>query len=258
MKINQILFVGINLIIINTIKVNAELTPKLLVADQLLVEDEFADEARTFKVKDAKKIDKVGVFIPKQNTQWTTKGGVLFGKPSTPENQASKKDHKGVHPRMVMTMPKDGFILKFAFKINSGIDPLASTKKKLTVSFFELGHHVARLQQSGKGLVLLADLDQLIVAQDESFTYEQNKWYQVMVERIGNEIFIQIDQGPVFYGKHDSLANPPDHHWMITGWQDGEMEVDHVKVWSVKPEKNKLWSEVQSKLPAPLAIAFGK
>ena len=81
--------------------------------------------------------------------------------------------------------------------------------------------------------MLLADGDSLQLDVAKDYKLENGKWYTVMVERRADEVFVQFQDGPSFYGKHPSYKSEL-HAVMLGGLEAGHMDIDNVTVWSIK------------------------
>ena len=96
---------------------------------------------------------------------------------------------------------------------------------------------------------LLADGDSLQIDVAKDFRLEAGKWVAVMVERRGDEVLVQFQDGPTFYGKHPSYKSEL-HTVMLGGLEAGHMEVDDVTVWSIKPGEQPSWAATLKARPA--------
>ena len=81
-----------------------DLQPLMAVADQVVLQDDFSTPGPVNKKQ----------WGTKQGTQWIVEEGVLRGKPSTPEYQASRKDHFGYEPRIASPVTPTPFIAKLS------------------------------------------------------------------------------------------------------------------------------------------------
>ncbi|MEI7652098.1 MAG: hypothetical protein WCJ96_08830 [Verrucomicrobiota bacterium] len=208
----------------------ADLKPRLLIADQPVFADDFS-QPRELKAVAAKS-PTVGAWNPNQGTRWKVADGVLRGEASTAEYQAAHDTHKGVHPRIVLTKTPAEYILQLSFRLVDGKAFIAGERKSVA-PFIEIGHHIARVTWGPNGAMLLADGDSLQLDVAKEYKLENGKWYTVMVERRADEVFVQFQDGPSFYGKHPSYKSEL-HAVMLGGLEAGHMEIDNVTVWSIK------------------------
>ena len=224
----------------------ADLKPQLLIPDKVAFEDDFS-QPRELKAVAAKS-PQVGAWNPNQGTRWKVADGVLKGEASSPEYQAAHDTHKGVHPRIVLTKTPADYILKFSMRLVDG-KPFVAGERKSVAPFVEIGHHVARVTWGENGAMLLADGDSLQIDVAKDFRLEAGKWVAVMVERRGDEVLVQFQDGPTFYGKHPSYKSEL-HAVMLGGLEAGHMEVDDVTVWSIKPGEQPSWAATLKARPA--------
>jgi hypothetical protein len=67
---------------------------------------------------------------------------------------------------------------------------------------------------------------------------EQNKWYTLVVETVGDEMRASIDGKPVAYFKSSGIAHPTKSKIELgCGGKDGLF--DDIKVWNAEPAKPK-------------------
>ena len=228
---------------------DAVIKPLMLVPDKVIFTDDFSDSRGELKFN---KKDENQPWQPNQGTRWAVTNGVLHGRASSPEFQASHDTHKGVHPRIVLTKTPENYILKFSMKIVDGT-PFEATKRRSVPPFIEIGHHICRVTWATNGAVLLAEGDSLQLANDKDFKLTPGKWQQVLVERRKDEVVVQFANGPTFYGKHPSYISDK-HAVMLGGLEAGTMDVDDVTVWSLKDGDQPDWSKARTKFPAPQNI----
>ena len=228
----------------------AELTPRWLVPDQLVFADDFS-QARELKAVPAKS-PAIGDWNPNQGTRWKVVDGVLRGEASSPDYQAAHDTHKGVHPRIVLTRTPANFVLKFSLRLVDG-KPYVADQRRSVAPFIEIGHHVARVTWGANGAMLLADGDALQIDGAKEFKLQTGKWHVVMVERRDDEVCVQFQDGPTLHGKHPSYRSDL-HAVMLGGLEAGHLEVDDVKVWSVKTGEQPGWAEWLKQQPAPKEV----
>ena len=224
----------------------ADLKPQLLIPDKVLFADDFS-QPRELKAVAAKS-PLVGAWNPNQGTRWKVADGVLKGEASTAEFQASHETHKGVHPRIVLTKTPADYVLKFSMRLIDG-KPFVAGLRKSVPPFIEIGHHIARITWGENGAMLLADGDSLQLDVAKDFKLEPGKWVTVMVERRADEVFVQFQDGPSFYGKHPTYKSEL-HAVMLGGLEAGHMEVDDVTVWSIKEGDQPTWAATLKARPA--------
>ena len=92
--------------------VAGDLEPLMSQPDKVVLREDFSK---------SKKLDKA-VWRARQGTRWAMEDGVLRGRPSSPEYQARKADHKGLEPRLSIPAAPQEFIIEFSIRIVGG-DP---------------------------------------------------------------------------------------------------------------------------------------
>jgi len=228
----------------------ADLAPRWLLPDQKIFTDDFS-EVRELKAQPAKS-PTVGAWNPNQGTRWKIEGGVLKGEASSAEYQASHDTHKGVHPRIVLTKTPADYVLKFSLRLVDGKPYLADQRRSIP-PFIEIGHHICRVTWGANGAMLLADGDTLQLDVAKDFTLPVGKWVTVMVERRGDEVVVQFQDGPAFHGKHPSYRSDL-HAVMFGGLEAGHLEIDDVTVWSLQPGEQPGWADWLKQHPAPKEV----
>ena len=208
----------------------------MLVPDQVVYQDDFTTP---------KPLDKT-VWKSAQSTRWTIEDGVLRGRPSTPEFQATHKTHKGLEPRLALVKCPPSYIVQFSVRYVSGkpVPPLPARN----IPSIDLGHHIGRVEFGVEGARLLAEGETVQLASAPDFKLELGRWYDVLAEAHDDEVVVQIAGGPTLHGKHPAYKGD-NHTLAIIGLQAGEVELDNVTLWSVKPEAQPNWAATLAKLP---------
>ena len=211
------------------------LRPLLAQPDQIVMTDDFSKPGPFNKEH----------WGARQGTQWAVVDGVLRGTPSTPEYQATKKDHKGYEPRISAPVTPTQFIAQFSVRFEGG-------SETAIVPFVEFGHHVCRLRLTKDGAELLADHEGTRVAESKDLKFTPGKWHHVLAEMKGGEFVIQFANGPTLYAKHDCFAKPAPSGGAglgLAGPKGGTAELDNVTIWSIKAEQQPGWSARRDALP---------
>lgn len=214
----------------------ADLQPLMAVPDQVILQADFSVPGPLNKDH----------WRPLQGTQWKIADGVLLGQPSTPEFQASKPDHKGLEPRINCPAAPRECIARLSVRFSEG-------SETAIVPFVEFGHHVARIQFTRDGVLLLADHDSLKVAESTSLKYQPGRWYHLLAEVKGDEFLVQFADGPTLHARHPSYALPPPSGAPgigIAGPKGGKAELDEVTIWSIQPGTQPDWEKTRAALPA--------
>ena len=222
-----------------------EPSPQWLVPGPVIFTDDFSDSRGEIKLDRRNAPD--APWQPNQGTRWEVIDGVLRGRASSPEFQASRPHHKGIHPRILLTKTPEAYILRFSMRIIDGI-PFEVGEPRSVSPFIEIGHHVCRVIWDVNGATLLADGDTTQLAVDKDFKLVPGKWETVLVERRDDEVLVQFADGPVFHGKHPSYVTEP-HFIMLTGLEAGTMEIDDVTVWSLEDGVQPGWDAFLATLP---------
>ncbi|MFM2169170.1 MAG: hypothetical protein RIS79_3541 [Verrucomicrobiota bacterium] len=223
----------------------ADLSPQWLVFDQILFADDFSQARGEIKLDRKNAPD--APWQPNQGTRWEVVDGVLRGRASSPEFQAAREHHKGIHPRIVLSKTPEKYVLRFSMRLIDGI-PFEAGKRRSIAPFIEIGHHVCRVTWDVNGATLLADGDTTQLANEKDFKLVPGKWETVLIERRDDEVLVQFADGPVFHGKHVSYVTDP-HAVMLGGLEAGTMEIDNVTLWSVKDGTQPEWATFAAKLP---------
>lgn len=214
------------------------LAPIMLVRDKVVVEDNFS---RSGAIKKS-------IWQARQGTRWSVEDGVLRGQPASLEYQSSKADHAGKEPRIaVPTTPKD-CVVELSVRFHGG-------EETSLTPLVEIGHHVCRLRFSEAASELLADHESVRVHDAKGFQYKPGQWYRMLWELRGDEVVIQIENGPILYARHPSYAEAPKVGAAglgIAGPRGGEVEIDDVSIHSVKSGTQPGW-EARKKLLAKFA-----
>ncbi len=179
----------------------------------------------------------------RQGTRWAIEGDVLVGRPSTAEYQASKKDHKGLEPRLALpSLPQD-FAAEFDVRFSGG----SFTK---LAPFIEFGHHKARFSFTEEGLTLDADSSAAKLGSTDQVKYETDHWYHIVAEQRGDEVLIQVD-GVRLYGTHPTFKEktPSGASGLgFCGSRGGTIQIKALKAWSIKPDEQPGWATVRAEL----------
>jgi len=167
-----------------------------------------------------------------QGTRWEIKDGELQGIPSTPEFQAARKNHKGLSPRIALLAVLQEYAVQFSFKLDP--NPVNGKPKPadLPYVFFDFGHHMTRLLLDDKGAHLVASNETITLAEDKAFRFKPGLRYEALFELKGDEVVLQIQDGPTLRGKHEIIAQPKKSFDFVGS---GEMlHIDDLTVWSAQ------------------------
>lgn len=207
----------------------AELKPLLSIPAASAVADNF-DKPH--------KLDKA-IWQQRQGTRWAIEDGVLRGRESSAEYQASKSHHRGFEPRISVPATPDEFAASFSVRFDGD-------EINTIVPFVEFGHHVCRVRFHAKGLEVLAEGESLIVAKTDEISYEPGRWYQCLAEMKDGHFVMQIENGPTLYAFHESFEEPPSsggNGLGVAGPKHGTVELDNVNIRHVRQRKQLGWEK---------------
>ena len=190
----------------------------------------------------------------RQGTRWSVEDGVLRGRPSSEEYQASRTHHFGYEPRVSVPVTPSEFLAGFSFRFIGG-------EETDIVPFIEFGHHVCRVKFSSKGTFIVIDHETLKVAEASDFLYEPGKWYHALAELKGDEFVIQFVDGPVWYVKHECLAkvNASGGNGLgLAGPKNGEVELDNVSIWKIRSQSKPSWNKRRKLIDVMDPVPTGK
>jgi hypothetical protein len=218
-------------------RVCADWTPLMLVPGRVLYQEDF---------QEAKPLGRE-IWHVAQGTRWMVEDGVLRGRPSTAEYQASRKDHRGLEPRGgFRNCPKD-YIARFSVRYSGGEDP-APFPSLRRIPSIDLGHHIGRVEFGLEGARLMTDGETVLVTQSAGFRLELGRWYEVMVEVRGDEVLLRMEPGLLLYGKHPAYLRG-GHDLEFVGREGGEIEVDRVTLYEVAQGYQPTWAKTRAALP---------
>jgi hypothetical protein len=224
------------LLVVNSSFALAQPKPLLAVPGEVIVQDDFSI---------AHPLDK-RIWQRRQGTRWEIENGVLRGQQSSPEFQASKKDHFGYEPRLSIPVTPAEFVASFSIRFIDG-------KETSIVPFIEFGHHVCRVRFSKQGASLLAEKESLKLAEATDFVWESGKQYRMTAEMKDAQFVLQIEDGPTLFGEHPSFAQPPSSGgagFGVAGPKKGFVEIDDLVIQKVKPTTQASWPKRKAMFPA--------
>lgn len=209
--------------------------PVLAIPNQIVLHEKF-DQAISLPKN---------TWLPRQGTRWSVEDGVLRGKQSSPEYQASKQDHFGYEPRLSVSATPKNFIVSLKIRFIGGHETAITP-------FIEFDHHVCRVRFSQKGATLLAAHEVWKVAEASHFIWQPNQWYSITAERLGSEFVMQIKDGPTLYADHPAFgesATSGGSGLGVAGPRKGEIEIDDLTIWSIQKQAKSSWPAKRAKLP---------
>ncbi len=225
----------------------AALKTLMVVADRAVLEDDFTA---------AHPLDSE-IFRVHQQTRWAIEKGVLHGQPASSEFQASRGDHNGLEARISFPGTPREFAARFSFRFSGGEWVTEYKPGRGLAPMIEFGHHICRIAQQPDGIQIRVENEGLIVAETRQLKLEPDRWYHVLAEWKGDEFVLQFANGPTLYAKHEIFAREHSAHFLglwIGGPRLGEVEIDNLGVWSIKPEARSDWEKTRAKLNAPQVV----
>lgn len=207
----------------------AELEPLLTIPAESAVADNFDT---------AHKLDKA-IWQQRQGTRWAIEDGVLRGRESSAEYQASNSHHRGFEPRISVPATPDEFAASFSVRFEGD-------EINAIVPFVEFGHHVCRVRFHAQGLEVLAEGESLVVAKTDNISYEPGRWYHCLAETKDGHFVMQIQNGPTLYAFHESFKNPPSsggNGLGVAGPKHGIVELDNIDIRNVRQRKQLGWQK---------------
>ena len=205
----------------------ADLKLLMAVPDESVLQDDFSKSHPLPKA----------IWQARQGTRWTIEEGVLRGQPSSPEYQAKRKDHFGYEARLSIPATPPEFIAAFSFRFIGG-------SETAIVPFIEFGHHVCRIRFSKSGAELLSEGETMKIAEARDLIWESGKWYHALAEMKDGRFVLQIADGPTLFAERESFSAAPTsggNGFGIAGPQKGQVELDDITIWTVKPEVQPGW-----------------
>lgn len=209
--------------------------PVLAVPDKLVLQADFNQPMQLPK----------SIWATRQGTRWTVENGVLRGRQSSQEFQASREHHFGYEPRLSIPVTPADFIATFRIRFTGG--SITSV-----TPFIEFDHHVCRVRFGKDSTTLLADHEIWKVAEAQDFVLSRDHWYAITAERKGTEFVMQITDGPLLYADHSEFGKTPQtgsRGMGVAGPKKGEVEIDDLKIWAVQKHVNPRWSTTRARIP---------
>ena len=105
------------------------LQPLMVIPDKVVLQETFSKSGPVKKTS----------WQNRQGTRWSVEDGVLRGRPSSEEYQASRTHHYGYEPRVSVPVTPPEFLAGFSFRFVGG-------EETDIVPFIEFGHHVCRVK----------------------------------------------------------------------------------------------------------------
>ena len=174
-------------------------------------------------------------WTPLHQTRWNVTNGRLHGVPATEEFQKSRTKHNGGTPSSKLVVPVNDCILQMSFKL---------TGKMTGVHFgfndgtFQSGTgHVGRITfHKRDGISLIKDKntklgnDEVEVLKSNPFKIQSDQWYTFVLEVKGEQMVMQLKDGPTLQASHKRFGAPKS--WInLPTRGGGEIYYDDVRIW---------------------------
>lgn len=173
-------------------------------------------------------------------TRWSVKDGVFTGIPSTPEFQASRDNHTGATPSMMLKVPARDCILQLSFKISGGLSAahFGFNNSTTAVGTGHIGRfipstRVGTILQKDRHSQIEGDKDEALARSD--WTIEQDRWYMLLIEGIGDTMIARIEGGPTLRASHWRFDEVKTAVNLKARGKAGMIAYDNVKIWEALP-----------------------
>jgi len=174
-------------------------------------------------------------------TRWEIQDGVYKGIPSTKEFQASRDNHTGATPSMLLEMPTArDCILEMSVKISGELNAAHlgfNEGPTQTTS----GHIFRLILDVNKGVALQKDLhsqikgDKHVILDRADWKPKRDSWTTVLIETQGEEVVAQIVGGPTLKMKAARLNVPKNSGNLKARGGEGSIEYDNIRIWEALP-----------------------
>ena len=200
------------------------ITPVLMKPGKLIFSDSFEDDA----------------IRPQWNrlhqTRWNVSKGALHGIPATEEFQKSRTKHNGGTPSSKLVVPVKDCILQMSFKLTG---KMSGAHFGFNDGTFQSGTgHVGRVTfHKRDGISLIKDKntklenDEVEILTSDPFKIQSDQWYTFVLEVKGEQMVVQLKDGPTLTARHDRFHAPKS--WInLPTRGGGEIYYDDVRLWA--------------------------
>lgn len=173
-------------------------------------------------------------------TRWEIVDGVFLGLPSTKQFQASRDNHTGATPSMLLQVPSRDSILEMSVRISGRLDsahigfnegPTQSTSGHIFRLILDVNKGV--YLQKDRHSQIAGDKNEILDASDWRPT--RNSWITVLIETQGEEVAAQIAGGPTLRMRAARLNVSKDSGNLKARGKKGSIEYDNVRIWKALP-----------------------
>lgn len=174
-------------------------------------------------------------WTPLHQTRWNVTNGMLHGIPATEEFQKSRTKHNGGTPSSKLVVPVNDCILQVSFKLTG---KMTGAHFGFNDGTFQSGTgHVGRVTfHKRDGISLIKDKntklenDRVEVLKSNSFKVQSDQWYTFVLEVKGDQMVMQLKDGPTLQASHKRFQAPKS--WInLPTRGGGEIFYDDVCVW---------------------------
>ena len=170
-------------------------------------------------------------------TQWKVTNGVFRGIPSTKEFQASRTNHTGATPSMMLEVAARDCILKMSVKISGDLDAAHIGFNEGSTQTTS-GHIFRLILDVNKGIDLQKDRhsqiegDKNVIMDHSDWKPKRDQWITVLIETKGEEVVAQIENGPTLIMKAPRLNVPKASGNLKARGGEGSISYDNVSIWN--------------------------
>ena len=175
-------------------------------------------------------------WTPLHQTRWDVTNGMLHGIPATEEFQKSRTKHNGGTPSSKLVVPVKDCILQMSFKLTG---KMSGAHFGFNDGTFQSGTgHVGRVTfHKRDGISLVKDKntklenDQVEVLKSNPFKIQSDQWYTLLLEVKGEQMVMQLKDGPTLKAQHKRFRSPKS--WInLPTRGGGEIYYDDVRIWA--------------------------
>ncbi|MDA1161634.1 MAG: DUF1080 domain-containing protein [Planctomycetota bacterium] len=188
---------------------NTDISPTLAKPGEVVLSDSFDGET-------------LGKEWAATKGEWKIKDGALVAK------ELKADEHAAV---LTCKLKNRDSIVRFSFKLNG-------STKSFNLSLNHAQGHLFRVTIAPTGLTIRTDKDK----KDESIKseliaeanakFEQDTWYTLQVEMVGDQVVAMTDNGLKVSGQHPRLdTEKPNYRFVMRG---ETLSIDDLKIWAAK------------------------
>ena len=180
-------------------------------------------------------------WTPLHQTRWNVANGMLHGIPATEEFQKSRTKHNGGTPSSMLVVPVKDCIFQMSFKLTGKMN---GAHFGFNDGTFQSGTgHVGRVTfHKRDGISLIKDKntklenDQVEILTSDPFKIKSDQWYTFVLEVKGEQMVVQLKDGPTLRARHERFLAPKSWFNLPTRG-GGEIFYDDVRIWAPLKEE---------------------